>query len=755
MPVCKVRRDKETREIENVLVDRPFDTAMRDLISSYMSQKLGQQVVIDSAEMERVLRLRGFKGLSPELSVFHGSPHRILDRFSTEHIGTGEGIQAFGWGLYFTDLESIARYYAKKLSNDRKSYFLKLENGDRYELPNTNTLPSVSYTTILPHRRYTDYYLRKKDNVWYEIGDIVEEDEWDDDGETIVRVLNRVVEDVPSFLAEKGLKENEDFILTVNGNILKGVDLKSIPTEFIEKLKQYEPTITYETSSKAPNLYIVTLHKGKTPDQYTWLEWDKPLTSEQKELLFNSVSDSSLSGLFHNIKISDRFDADSFDGGKTYRVGDTSKMGEVDEFISTIYNTLEEAEVEALRLNYLDTYVTGKDLSEALAKEKGNKAASLFLLKNGIDGIKYPAESISRGATSDNARGFNYVVFDENAITIEEHIEFLKTSQGDIYGFVDNATNIIYLDPKKGLTATLLHEGSHIWQKAVVAAAKNGDKKAQEIVAKRNSIVDPIVEQILRQKQSQTTTQTNLDLSAQYAKEDEMVYDNDGNVIGVKPEVLAEIAAEKEQIETEAKANGTFGKAPNGEQSNLTNEQWITVRTSRFKDWFGDWMSVVNNMSIDKTTDNEIKQWFGENIRPVLVNGEQVGSFIVENIDGLDNVVRSIAINKEFRNKGYAKATYLKYVLENGEILSGEFKDENDEVNSYFSEDAKKLWDSLKRDYNVEIIEAYNYKRYKLTLKANPKISDISSSKVVDENGEPMVIQGVFINSEYKIIKEC
>src|SRR5690606_110048 len=26
------------------------------------------------------------------------------------------------------------------------------------------------------------------------------------------------------------------------------------------------------------NLYKATLHKGKTPDQYTWLEWDKPIT---------------------------------------------------------------------------------------------------------------------------------------------------------------------------------------------------------------------------------------------------------------------------------------------------------------------------------------------------------------------------------------------------------------------------------------------------------------------------------------------
>ena len=40
------------------------------------------------------------------------------------------------------------------------------------------------------------------------------------------------------------------------------------------------------------------------------------------------------------------------------------------------------------------------------------------------EGIKYPAESISRGATAENARGFNYVIFDEKAITIDKKINF-------------------------------------------------------------------------------------------------------------------------------------------------------------------------------------------------------------------------------------------------------------------------------------------------------------------------------------------
>ena len=38
-----------------------------------------------------------------------------------------------------------------------------------------------------------------------------------------------------------------------------------------------------------------------------------------------------------------------------------------------------------------------------------------------------------------------------------------------------------------------------------------------------------------------------------------------------------------------AKEAGTYMKAPNGEPTNLSEEQWVQVRTPEFKRWFGDW----------------------------------------------------------------------------------------------------------------------------------------------------------------------
>jgi hypothetical protein len=48
--------------------------------------------------------------------AWHGSPHRGINKFSTDKVGTGEGAQAYGWGLYFASKREIAEHYRKGLS---------------------------------------------------------------------------------------------------------------------------------------------------------------------------------------------------------------------------------------------------------------------------------------------------------------------------------------------------------------------------------------------------------------------------------------------------------------------------------------------------------------------------------------------------------------------------------------------------------------------------------------------------------------
>jgi len=56
-------------------------------------------------------------GVSFSIKAFHGTPHKV-DRFSLDKIGTGEGQQAYGWGLYFAKQEDVANTYRSSNRQD-------------------------------------------------------------------------------------------------------------------------------------------------------------------------------------------------------------------------------------------------------------------------------------------------------------------------------------------------------------------------------------------------------------------------------------------------------------------------------------------------------------------------------------------------------------------------------------------------------------------------------------------------------------
>ncbi len=67
--------------------------------------------------------------------------------------------------------------------------------------------------------------------------------------------------------------------------------------------------------------------------------------------------------------------------------------------------------------------------------------------------------------------------------------------------------------------------------------------------------------------------------------------------------------SERERIVAQARQKGIYRKAPNGKQSRLTGEQWVTVRTEAFKRWFGDWEKAARIEKLRKS-------------KPIVVSGE-------------------------------------------------------------------------------------------------------------------------------------
>ena len=77
------------------------------------------------------------------------------------------------------------------------------------------------------------------------------------------------------------------------------------------------------------------------------------------------------------------------------------------------------------------------------------------------------------------------------------------------------------------------------------------------------------------------------------------------------------VEKEKAAVRKKAVADGTFMKAPNGKETNLTEDQWLAVRTAAFKNWFGDWEKDPQNASkvVDENGEPRVvyhgsHQWF-------------------------------------------------------------------------------------------------------------------------------------------------
>jgi hypothetical protein len=68
----------------------------------------------------------------PGITAYHGSPH-TFDKFDMSKIGTGEGAQAYGHGLYFAENEGVAKGYRDTLTksgNDGARKKLERAGGD-------------------------------------------------------------------------------------------------------------------------------------------------------------------------------------------------------------------------------------------------------------------------------------------------------------------------------------------------------------------------------------------------------------------------------------------------------------------------------------------------------------------------------------------------------------------------------------------------------------------------------------------------
>jgi hypothetical protein len=68
-----------------------------------------------SAALQYALSSLGLLPGAIGATAFHGTPNKVVDKFNLDKVGTGEGAQSYGYGMYFAENPEVARAYKNML----------------------------------------------------------------------------------------------------------------------------------------------------------------------------------------------------------------------------------------------------------------------------------------------------------------------------------------------------------------------------------------------------------------------------------------------------------------------------------------------------------------------------------------------------------------------------------------------------------------------------------------------------------------
>lgn len=354
------------------------------------------------------------------LRAYHGS-QASFDKFDHSFMGSGEGAQAYGWGTYVSEVEGIAKAYAKQ-NADRHS------DTDAYNRAGMNYSEAkssfeVATKKLNEYKSYVEYLKNDEENYKKRLEDAKVK------GDT---------EEVASLTSIISSTEHKI------GDYNKWID--HFDTEAKEaKVKMDEAKKIFESFEKPRNLYTVEI-----PDDTgsNYIEWDEPLTNEQSEKIYHALYALPKEQLDKMAK-----------RNRVFR----------DTLYDVLNNVDEEKAMPVLSKNNVLTQSTTYDsvpntggtaysrLSDFLG---GQKEASLFLKDAGFDGVKV----IAQRNTGGNKRGkMNYVIFDENNAQIVDHTKFAQ-GKGVVYGYTDGKEIVLNQDHLNANTP--IHEYQHLWRTA-------------------------------------------------------------------------------------------------------------------------------------------------------------------------------------------------------------------------------------------------------------------------------------------------
>jgi hypothetical protein len=127
-----------------------------------------------------------------KIKAYHGSPHDF-DKFSTDNIGTGEGAQAYGRGLYFAERKGTAESYRDSLTARDAEYEDWLTRKYKDAESSQDYSRMEMYERAMMHDKPKDFRELAKDT------------DYDEDYRALA---NEVAEEIDNFTKADGTKPN-------------------------------------------------------------------------------------------------------------------------------------------------------------------------------------------------------------------------------------------------------------------------------------------------------------------------------------------------------------------------------------------------------------------------------------------------------------------------------------------------------------------------------------------------------------------
>lgn len=316
-------------------------------------------------------------------AAWHGTPHEV-DKFSTSKIGTGEGAQAFGYGLYFASRREVGEHYRSALTNtsmmsaDDKVRNMRI-GPDRAPLLASHAIDIrgefIQLVEARDHRGVAEFVERSRDR-------------WDQ-----LRVD-------PSYEFRDYAEDRYKAYASLGSRLDRG-----------EKV----------TAPYLGNLYQVNL----APKDDEWLLWDEPL-SKQSEKVREAVLEGGkvvedLRARFEEVRARHKAEEAKNPLPEDWSLEQllASSTPEVEALWSEMQAL--EAQIEAASkpipgasAEYGRGWRTMGEMVRDMQSRMTPKEAADALLARGIRGIKY----LDGSSRSKGEGAYNYVVFDEADVEI-------------------------------------------------------------------------------------------------------------------------------------------------------------------------------------------------------------------------------------------------------------------------------------------------------------------------------------------------